>query len=50
MQHFIVKFPERSFRHKSEVDRMKELNSIYTQALITREEYDQKKKENLDEL
>jgi len=37
-------------RHESAVERLKELNSLYTQALITREEYDQKKKEILDEL
>jgi len=37
-------------KHESAVDRLRELNSLYTQALITREEYDQKKKEILDEL
>ena len=37
-------------RHESAVERLKELNSLYTQALITKEEYDQKKKEILDEL
>jgi len=37
-------------RHESAVERLKELNSLYTQELITREEYDQKKKEILDEL
>ncbi|MBR2402875.1 MAG: SHOCT domain-containing protein [Lachnospiraceae bacterium] len=37
-------------RRESAVDRLRELNSLYTQALITREEYNQKKKEILDEL
>ena len=37
-------------KHESVVDRLRELNSLYTQALITREEYEQKKKEILDEL
>ena len=37
-------------KHESAVERLKELNSLYTQALITRQEYDQKKKEILDEL
>lgn len=41
--------PEGS-RHENAVDRLRELNSLYTQALITKEEYDQKKKEILDEL
>ncbi len=41
--------PEGS-RHESAVDRLRELNSLYTQALITREEYNQKKKEILDEV
>ena len=31
-------------------ERLKQLTSLYTQALITREEYEQKKKEILDEL
>jgi len=31
-------------------DRLKELTSLYVQALITREEYEQKKKEILDDL
>ena len=37
-------------KHESAVERLKELNNLYTQALITKEEYDQKKKEILDEL
>lgn len=41
--------PEGS-RHENAADRLRELNSLYTQALITKEEYDQKKKEILDEL
>ena len=36
--------------HESAVERLRELNNLYTQALITREEYDQKKKQILDEL
>ncbi len=41
--------PEKS-RHESAEDRLKELTSLYVQALITREEYEQKKKEILDDL
>lgn len=37
-------------RHESAVERIKELNNLYMQALITKEEYNQKKKEILDEL
>ena len=37
-------------KHESAVERLKELNNLYMQALITKEEYDQKKKEILDEL
>ena len=37
-------------KHESAVERLKELNNLYMQALITKEEYDKKKKEILDEL
>ena len=45
----MVKEPEAS-KHESSVERLKELNNLYMQALITKEEYDQKKKQILDEL
>ena len=37
-------------KHESAEDRLRELTNLYVQALITREEYEQKKKEILDEL
>lgn len=37
-------------RHETAENRLRELTNLYVQALITREEYEQKKKEILDEL
>ena len=37
-------------KHERAVERLKELNNLYMQALITKEEYNQKKKEILNEL
>lgn len=46
---YLLDEPEAS-KHESSVERLKKLNNLYMQALITREEYDQKKKQILDEL
>ena len=41
---------EEKQEEESVEERLKKLQSLYDQALITREEYEQKKKEILDEL